>query len=105
MAPTAAVDKACRQRLAAADGIGASGVARPGGALPMNDADPRALTYTDPDAVTETDDAVPVADTAVDADDGQPTAAEAARFLLDLYDRTGGRLYLGVAVERFREEY
>jgi hypothetical protein len=57
-------------------------------------ADARELTYCDPDA-----------ETALDADDTGPTAAEAARFLMDLFDRAEGRLPHRTAVERFLEEY
>jgi hypothetical protein len=58
------------------------------------DADTRELTHCDPDA-----------DTALDADGGSPAEADAARFLLDLYDRSPDRLYLGAAVGRLLEEY
>jgi hypothetical protein len=57
------------------------------------DTAPRELTYADPDA-----------DIALDAEDGLPTEADAARFLLDLYDRSPGRLHLGAAVGRLLEE-
>jgi hypothetical protein len=58
------------------------------------DADPRELTYADPDAETALDDA-----------GGLPTEDDAARFLLDLYERSAGRLRHRDAVERFLEEY
>jgi hypothetical protein len=58
-----------------------------------NDAEARELVYADPDA-----------ETVVEAQDSL-TEADAARFLLDLYDRSPDRLYLGAAVGRLREEY
>jgi hypothetical protein len=54
----------------------------------------RDLRYSDPDAETITDLA-----------DDAPTPDSASRFLLDLFDRSGGRLRLREAVERFAEEY
>jgi hypothetical protein len=54
----------------------------------------RELTYFDPDAETITD-----------ADDGEPTAADAARLLLDQFERSGGRLRTSEATERFAEEF
>jgi hypothetical protein len=56
--------------------------------------DARELTYCDPDA-----------ETLPEAGEDQPTAADAARFLLDLFDRSGGRLGQREAVGRFLEEY
>ena len=54
----------------------------------------RELSYCDPDAEPVTD-----------ANDGEPTAADAARFLVDLFERSGGRLRHRGAVERFLEGY
>jgi hypothetical protein len=56
--------------------------------------DTRELTYAGPDP-----------EAAIDADDRPPAEADAARFLLDLYDRSPDRLYLGAAVGRLLEEY
>jgi hypothetical protein len=56
--------------------------------------DARELIYADPDA-----------ETVLDADDGLPTEQDAARLLLDLYDRSGGHLHHRQAVEGFLEEY
>jgi hypothetical protein len=79
--------------LTAADGTVPFGVGLPR-RRPVNDHADRELTYRDPDA-----------ETALDADGGPPTEADAARFLLDLYDRSPDRLYLGAAVSRLLEEY
>jgi hypothetical protein len=54
----------------------------------------RELRDTDPNSETITDSA-----------DDAPTPDSAARFLLDLFDRSGGRLRLREAVERFADEY
>jgi hypothetical protein len=53
----------------------------------------RELTYADLDNAPPADEA------------DEPTAADAARFLLHLFDRSPGRLRQGEAVERFAEEF
>jgi hypothetical protein len=60
-------------------------IAHPEGPPVTDHPDARELTYCDTDT--------------------EPTAADAARFLMDLFDRAEGRLPHRTAVERFLEEY